>query len=143
MKVAFGKLKMGIIQLLGWFCKFTSGITPYEEYEHSGHTSVSTWYEDADWVKELVFKTRKIRIHKVTNILETSSPSVQTILDNSQNVCQTTSKGVLCLCCMWMKFRLKTEWPLFHNVPAHQIQWLLSFLKTKDGVKPSGAKRWL
>jgi len=27
LKVAFGKLKMGIIQLLGWFCKFTSGIT--------------------------------------------------------------------------------------------------------------------
>jgi len=41
-KVAFGELKMGIIQLLGWFCKFTCGMTPVEDVEHSGHPTEST-----------------------------------------------------------------------------------------------------
>jgi hypothetical protein len=39
---------MGIIQLLGCFCKFTSGMTAVENVEHSGQTSVSTNVEDVD-----------------------------------------------------------------------------------------------
>ena len=42
LEVAFGELIMGIMQLLGWFCTFTSGMTPDEDGEHSGHPSVST-----------------------------------------------------------------------------------------------------
>jgi len=39
---------MGIIQLLGWFFKFKSGMAPVENIEHSGHPSVSTRDEDVD-----------------------------------------------------------------------------------------------
>jgi hypothetical protein len=93
-------------------------------------------------LEELVLKTRKIRIRKVANILETSSWSVQSILNNSWNVCQTTNNGALCLHCMWMKFGLKQN-DLVPLLPTHQIQWLLSSPYTQHGGKPPDSKRWL
>jgi hypothetical protein len=46
LEVAFGELIMGIIQLLGWFYTFKSGMTSAKYVECSGHSSMSTSDED-------------------------------------------------------------------------------------------------
>jgi hypothetical protein len=46
LKLAFGELIMGIIQLLGWFSTFKSGMTSAKYVECSGHSSISTRDKD-------------------------------------------------------------------------------------------------
>lgn len=80
-----------------WFSKFESGVTSVEGAECLERPLTNKTEENLNWVKEYVYKNRRITIYEAANVLWISFGSVQSFLKGNLTMPQIAVKFMPCL----------------------------------------------